>query len=138
MLIINDKLRIPDAEIDITAVRAQGAGGQNVNKVASAVHLRFDIKNSSLPLNCKQRLLALYDQRITKQGIIVIKAQQYRTQEQNREEALNRLAGMIRSAVTLRKPRKATKPSRSSQIKRLDKKTLHGRNKFLRRKIDPE
>jgi ribosome-associated protein len=137
MLIINHTLQIPDSEIDISAIRAQGAGGQNVNKVASAIHLRFDINTSSLPNIYKQRLLALHDQRITKQGLIIIKAQQYRTQELNKEDALNRLAEIIKSAMRTQKPRKATKPSRSSQRQRLDSKSKHGRNKLLRRKIDP-
>ena len=137
MLIISDTLQIPDNEIDISAIRAQGAGGQNVNKVASAIHLRFDINASSLPAVYKQRLRALRDHRITRQGIIILKAQQYRTQEQNREEALNRLAEIIKSVTLTRKKRKPTKPSNSSQKKRMDRKTIHGRNKQLRKKIEP-
>jgi len=137
MLTINHTLQIPDNEIDISPIRAQGAGGQNVNKVSSAIHLRFDIHASSLPEVYKQRLLALNDRRITKQGIIVIKAQQYRTQEQNREAALQRLAELIKGIMRTHKRRMATKPSRNSQKKRLDSKAKHGRNKLLRRKIDP-
>jgi len=138
MFIITNTLQIPDSEIDFSAIRAQGSGGQNVNKVSSAIHLRFDINASSLPETYKQRLLSLHDQRINKQGIIIIKAQQYRTQEKNRDEALKRLAELIRSAMRTQKRRKATKPSRSSQKKRMDSKARHGRNKLLRRKINLE
>jgi len=136
MLNITNTLQIPESEIDFSAIRAQGSGGQNVNKVSSAIHLRFDIKASSLPDSCKQRLLSLSDQRISKQGIIIIKAQQYRTQEKNREEALKRLAELIKSALHRQKYRKMTKPSRSSQTKRMDSKSKHGRNKALRKKIN--
>lgn len=120
------------------AVRSQGAGGQNVNKVASAIHLRFDIHASSLPAIYKERLLRRKDQRITKEGVIVIKAQTHRTQEQNRQEALDRLCDLIRSATIVRKKRKATRPSRASQRKRLDRKTRHGRLKETRGKVTPE
>jgi ribosome-associated protein len=135
---ITPSISIPLSEIDMQAIRAQGAGGQNVNKVSSAIHLRFDINASSLPQLYKDKLLRLSDQRLTKEGVIVIKAQQHRTQEQNRMEALDRLRDFIRRATIIRKKRKATRPSLGSQKKRLDRKTKHGRIKRTRGKVDIE
>jgi len=128
-------IAIPAREIVISAVRAQGAGGQNVNKVSSAIHLRFDIAASSIPDALKQRLMRLNDQRITKEGVVVIKAQQYRSQEMNKEEALRRLQELIGSVAVPRKKRKPTKPTRSSQKRRLDSKTKRGVVKLARAKV---
>jgi ribosome-associated protein len=137
MLEIGNNLQIPDHEIDLQAIRAQGSGGQNVNKVASAIHLRFDIRASSLPDRYKERLLALSDQRITSDGVVVIKAQQFRTQEMNKENALARLAQLIKSVTVEQKARKATRPTLGSKRRRMDSKTKRGRTKSLRGKVDP-
>jgi ribosome-associated protein len=138
MLTISELVEIPDTEIDIQAIRAQGAGGQNVNKVSSAIHLRFDIDASSLPDFYKQELLKLNDQRISNEGIIVIKAQQFRSQEKNREEAVKRLQTLIKSVAVIRKKRKPTKPTKGSQKRRMESKTKRGQLKGLRGKVDLE
>jgi ribosome-associated protein len=124
----------PD-EVALSAIRAQGPGGQNVNKVSCAVHLRFDIGASSLPEPIKERLLALPDGRITRDGVVVIKAQQSRSLEQNKEEALRRLQELVDSVAVLPALRRATKPTRSSQRKRLDSKTRSGLTKAMRGKV---
>jgi ribosome-associated protein len=136
MLKISRQIIIPENEIEMHAVASQGSGGQNVNKVASAIHLRFDIRASSLPDSVKERLLNLNDQRITQEGIVVIKSQQYRTQERNRDEALKRLRTLIQSAMATHRRRKPTKPTKTSKEKRLKEKTRRGQIKSLRGKVN--
>ena len=136
MLYISSYVTIPDSEIDIHAMRAQGAGGQNVNKVSSAIHLQFDITASSLPPFYKEELLKLKDHRISEEGVVTIKAQQYRSQEQNREDALTRLSELIQSVAIPRKKRRATKPTKGSQNRRIESKKKQGRLKALRGSIE--
>jgi len=135
VLLITPHVSIADDEIELSAIRAQGAGGQNVNKVSSAIHLRFDINASTLPDVYKERLLELRDKRISKEGIIVIKAQQFRTQEKNKISALSRLQELIKSVTLVQKNRRPTKPTKGSQKRRLDGKTIRGKTKALRGKV---
>lgn len=138
MLIISNNVSIPENEVAFSAVRARGPGGQNVNKISSAVHLRFDILSSSLPGYYKTRLLRLRDARINKNGVVVIKAQQYRSQQKNKEAGLTRLVELIQSVKTKPKHRVPTKPTKVSQKKRMDEKTKRGQLKRLRRKVIPD
>ncbi|MDE0844125.1 MAG: alternative ribosome rescue aminoacyl-tRNA hydrolase ArfB [Psychrobacter pacificensis] len=136
MIFINNHISLNDNEVEISAIRAQGAGGQNVNKVSSAIHLRFNIHTSSLSDEYKQRLLDSKDSRITKEGVLIIKAQQFRTQERNKIDALERLQSFINKATHVNKTRRPTKPSRNAKRKRVDQKTQRGKIKALRGKVD--
>lgn len=136
MIFISNSISLNDSEVENSAIRAQGTGGQNVNKVSSAIHLRFDIRASSLSDVIKQRLLNSKDSRMTKEGVLIIKAQQFRTQERNRIDALERLQSFILQATHVQKTRKPTKPSRNAKRKRVDEKTQRGKTKALRGKVD--
>ncbi|EZQ20082.1 aminoacyl-tRNA hydrolase [Pseudomonas sp. G11-1] len=136
MIQLSPTVALDENELELTAIRAQGAGGQNVNKVSSAIHLRFDIQASSLPDFYKERLLQFKDQRISKEGIVVIKAQQHRTQEKNRDDAIARLVQMIQEATVVEKPRRPTRATKSSQKRRMDSKTQRGKIKALRGRVD--
>jgi ribosome-associated protein len=135
---VTQDIQICEDEVELSAIRAQGAGGQNVNKVSSAIHLRFDIPGSNLPERAKEKLLAARDQRITAEGVLVLKAQRFRTQEKNREDALARLVEVIREALHEAKPRKATRPSKNARMKRVDAKVKKGRVKSMRGKVSVE
>ncbi len=132
MVKLTNMVDLDESELEFSAIRSQGSGGQNVNKVSSAIHLRFDIAASTLPAFYKERLLEFKDQRISKDGVIVIKAQQYRTQEKNREDAIARLVQLIQTATVIMKPRRPTRATKGSQQRRMDQKTQRGRIKALR------
>lgn len=138
MVKISNSVSLEESEIEFSAIRAQGSGGQKVNKVSAAIHLRFDIEASSLPQTYKEKLLALKDKRITKEGIIVIKSQQHRSQEQNKEDAIERLIELIKSVNIVQKRRVATKPTKGSVKRRLQSKKKHADKKSLRKKVEKE
>jgi len=134
-VIISNTVTLNEHEVELSAIRSQGAGGQNVNKVSSAIHLRFDIHASSLPDFYKERLLALKDKRITKEGVLIIKAQQFRTQEKNRDDALKRLIELIKSVAIVQKTRRATKPTKGSKTRRLEQKSRRSKVKTMRGRV---